>query len=70
MWISLTTTRQKRTLVNFNAVLHMNEHSTGTQIVFDAKTDKGDGGKIPMVLYVQESIASIGKILKSRTPRY
>ncbi|GCA52262.1 hypothetical protein KGO5_04727 [Sinorhizobium sp. KGO-5] len=63
MWISLTTTKQTRTLVNLNSVLHLNEHPTGTQIIFAANSEK-------MAIYVQEPIESIEKMLKARRPRY
>ncbi|RVP19781.1 hypothetical protein CN082_33405 [Sinorhizobium meliloti] len=70
MWISVTTTKQKRTLVNLNSVLHLNEHPTGTQIIFAANADKQEGGQAPLALYVQEPIEAIERILKARRPRY
>lgn len=70
MWISLTTTKQKRTLVNLNSVLHLNEHPTGTQIIFAANADRDDGGQVPITVYVQESVEAIEKVIKARRPRY
>lgn len=61
MWISLMTTKQTRTLVNFSEVLHVNEHPTGSQIIF---------ANSQPAIYVQEPIETIEKILKTRKPRW
>lgn len=69
MWISLTTTKQKRTLVNLNSVLHLQRHPSGTQIIFAANAAKDDGEQAPMTIYVQESVEAIEKLMKARRPR-
>ncbi len=68
MWIALTTTGKASTLVDFSKVLHVNEHASGTQIHFSPTLPSRDGVITSKLLYVEESLASIAKALKARTP--
>lgn len=56
--------------MNLNSVLHLNEHPTGTQIIFAANANRDDGGQVPITVYVQESVEAIEKVIKARRPRY
>ncbi len=68
MWISLTTTSKAKVVVDFSKVLHVNEHKSGTQIHFSPTLPSRDGVITSKLLYVEESLASIANILKSRAP--
>ncbi|MBP1884776.1 hypothetical protein [Sinorhizobium mexicanum] len=70
MWISLTTTNQTKTVVDFSKVLHANDHPNGTQIVFDASVpDKDNGAPTPKIIYVVERIEVIERTLRARKAR-
>lgn len=68
MWIALTTTGNAKTLVDFSKVLHVNDHASGTQIHFSPTLPSRDGVITSKLLYVQESLTSIAKALRAKTP--
>lgn len=69
MWISLTTTNQIKTVVDFNKVLHANDHPNGTQIVFDATVSDKQNAPTSKILYVLEPIDAIERALRAKKAR-
>lgn len=70
MWISLTTTKQRAVMVNFEDVMEVSNHASGTQIIYRASEPNKEGVPTPRTIYVQETMDAIEKVLKPRKLRF